>query len=302
MVKVENRPAILLLGIWLVATSLLWALAFFPAPGTAPEWLVSARNACFGSMEDGLPGPAGWMILILSPLSLLAAAWTAWNLEIRSGLRELARGVTGRSVLLIVAATVAWEGAWVAAKIRTGIQLANADFRAEANGDLPPGYPRADRPAPPLDLVDQAGARISLGSFSGKAVVLTFAFAHCTTICPAIVEQSKQALAGLDESRVSLLVVTLDPWRDTPRSLPSLARKWNLPANAHVLSGEVPMVTRVLDDFQIPWKRDEKNGDIAHPALTYVISPEGRIAYAFNNAPPRWLAQAASRLVAAREN
>jgi hypothetical protein len=58
----------------------------------------------------------------------------------------------------------------------------------------------------------------------------------------------------------------------------------------------VENVVAVLEHFKIPYKRDSKTGDVEHPALTFVISPQGEIAYTFNNAPAAWLTQAVDRI------
>lgn len=284
-----------MLGVWLASTMSLWALAFAQVHPDAPKWLSSAQAACFGTLSSGLPGAGGWVLLVFAPLSFLIGALVTWPSELREGFRRLRTVRSGRALLWIVASALIWETHWVGARIASGLHMARTTFSAESADELPPDYPRSDREAPRFELVDQTGKRVSLESLRGQTVFLTFAFAHCQTVCPAIVAQSKAALQALDSGQVQLLVVTLDPWRDTPRSLPFLAGKWELPANAHVLSGAVPEVTRVLDLYQVPWKRDEKNGDIAHPALTYVIAPDGRIAYAFGSAPTSWLVESARR-------
>ena len=69
-----------------------------------------------------------------------------------------------------------------------------------------------------------------------------------------------------------------------------------MPAGVRVLSGEVDAVTAALDGFNVPWQRNEANGDVVHPALVYVIDAEGRIAYGFNNPSVDWLVEAATRL------
>jgi len=296
MIRSENRSPVLMLGLWLLATLTLWGFAFFPTAGVAPEWLEAARNACFGTMSNGLPETSGWMVLTLGPVSFLIGLFVTWPKELKGGLRDLRKIALGKAILAVLVMTVVWEASWVGMRIRQGIQIANADFRAVANGDLPESYPLTNRPAPDFELIDQSGSRFSLKGMQGKTVFLTFAFAHCQTVCPSIVNQVRSAVDGLSDPNVRLVIITLDPWRDTPRSLPFLAQKWKLARNSHVLSGEVPEVTRVLDLYQVPWKRDEKNGDIAHPALTYVIGPDGKIAYTFNNASVAWLIQSVQRV------
>jgi len=163
---------------------------------------------------------------------------------------------------------------------------------------LPEGYPRTDRPAPDFQLVDQTGATLTLESLRGRPVLLTFAFAHCQTICPVIVRTVSWAAERLDDLGPAVVVVTLDPWRDTPSSLPALAQSWQLPAlaRAHVLSGEVAAVQAVLEAYEVPADRDPATGEITHPALVYLLDPQGKIAYTFNNPPAEWLVDAARRV------
>jgi cytochrome oxidase Cu insertion factor (SCO1/SenC/PrrC family) len=79
----------------------------------------------------------------------------------------------------------------------------------------------------------------------------------------------------------AVLIVTLDPWRDTPSRLPSLAESWQLPAGeAFVLSGAVEQVESVLNAWNIPRTRNESTGDVTHPSLVYVVDKNGRIAFA----------------------
>jgi cytochrome oxidase Cu insertion factor (SCO1/SenC/PrrC family) len=64
--------------------------------------------------------------------------------------------------------------------------------------------------------------------------------------------------------------------------LASLAESWQLGADAHVLSGEPDAVNAVLDAYQVPRERDELTGQVAHPALVYVLDANGTIAFASN--------------------
>jgi protein SCO1/2 len=166
--------------------------------------------------------------------------------------------------------------------------------------ELPDTYPRRQLPAPALDLVDQWGETVSVGDFSGRPVLLTFAFAHCQTVCPVLVETLRGAAEEVPELDPAVVVVTLDPWRDTPSSLPTLFESWRLAdtPNAHVLSGEVPEVLGVLDAWEMPYTRDPQTGDVGHPAMVHVLAPDGTIGYSFNGPTVAWVAEAARRVVA----
>ena len=282
MTKRSETAALLGLAFLLLVSAAWWAFALWPASGAPADWLVRARYVCFNVGPSGLPDASGWLLLVGQPIGMLAALMAIWGAAVRSGLRRLAAGTSGRLLL----------GTCVLA---LGVGLTAAGARvAGARGDgstfsvapaLPDTYPRLDRTAPALGLVDQSGERLELEALRGRPALVTFAFAHCEAVCPAVVRQvvaAQRALAaGAAPGRVPrVVVVTLDPWRDTPSRLPSLAKDYELGADAFVLSGEVEEVNALLDRWNVARGRDEKTGEVAHPPLVYVLDAEGRIAFA----------------------
>lgn len=285
-----------MLVLWLLATLGWWAFAFMPLPSSPPEWLTAAREACFGSMPAGLPEASGFILLALGPASFLIAIGAIWGTEIRASVAHVARGRLGRCVLVAVAVTLLLEGTWVVGKVRAARAAATWTRATSDDGALPPAYPRQATPAPDFALVDEHGAPVSLARFRGRPVVLTFLYAHCETMCPLIVDTLKHAVPGAVPSEV--LVVTLDPWRDTPSTLPAMARNWELPENFHVLSApRVGEVLKVVEAYGVPFERDEKSGEITHPGLVFLIGPDGRLGYTFNNPPPSWIREGLGRLM-----
>jgi cytochrome oxidase Cu insertion factor (SCO1/SenC/PrrC family) len=113
-------------------------------------------------------------------------------------------------------------------------------------------------------------------------VLVTFAYAHCETVCPLIVSEVLRARRRLGPSPPAILIITLDPWRDTPSRLPAMAGAWGLDGDARVLSGSPEVVERVLNGWRVPRTRNRKTGQIAHPSIVYVVSANGRITYAVN--------------------
>jgi cytochrome oxidase Cu insertion factor (SCO1/SenC/PrrC family) len=288
--------AALALVLWIVAGLFWWAFAFMPLPLAPPPWLGAARAACFGTTASGLPDAAGWLLLAVAPVTLLAGILAVWGREVRALLRSAPRTPVGRAAIVLLAVAVAVEGTWVGAKIRTAWRITDVEAAvAGVAAELPRDYPRGTAAAADFTLVDHHGARVTLSAFRGRPVVLTFVFAHCATLCPALVETAKRAVDG--DGRAVLLLVTLDPWRDTPSALPAIARQWRLPASAHLLSARnAGTVTDVARAYVVPFNRDEATGDIAHPAVVFVVDADGRLAYAFNNPPAAWLRQALARL------
>jgi cytochrome oxidase Cu insertion factor (SCO1/SenC/PrrC family) len=204
--------------------------------------------------------------------------------------------MSGRLTLAIVAVALAIAGAWAGERIAAGRRIEAISYAPASADALPTGYPRLDLAMPALALTDQDGAPFTQASFAGKPTILTFAFAHCHTVCPVVVDGARRAAERIGEDRVRLAVVTLDPWRDTPSRLQSMHANWRLPASARVLSGSVEDVTAALDALNVGWQRDEDTGDVTHPPLVYLVDADGRIAFAFSNPPVPWLAEAMDRL------
>lgn len=283
---------------WLAATTLWWALALAPLPAP-PEWLDRARAVCFGSPPGGLPDTWGWMLLALGPPSLLAFLVAVWHRDLAAWARRLSASAAGIAFLVSLAAPPLLATFWLAERVQAierGLSSSTA-LAAEEGERLPVAYPRASDPAPAVDLVDQSGERFSSSRFTGKPALVTFAYAHCQTVCPGLVHAVRGAAEQLGE-RVTSVVITLDPWRDTPSSLPALAKAWGFARSPglRLLSGEIDEVLAVHSGYGLQPSRDPATGEIGHPGLVFVLDREGRIAYRFLNPPASWLVDAVGRL------
>lgn len=277
----SHRFALGALAAILAVTAGMWALALWPAPEGIPVWLLRAKVACFGSTPSGLPDASGWMVLTLQPALMLAILLAGWKKELEEALRYSLSRPSGKTVASLSAVLlIAGLGAasWRIAQATTSpveIETAPpADFE----------YPRLDREAPPLDLVDQHGAPFSLEELSGRPVILTFAYAHCATVCPLIVRDAIRAKREHRGDKPALVIVTLDPERDTPERLPAIARSWGLESDEYLLSGSTAEVLKVLEAWGVPRSRDPRTGEITHPALTFLLDRGGKIAYALTGA------------------
>jgi protein SCO1/2 len=251
-----------------------WALALWPLPESAPGWLERTRAACFGSAATGLPDAGGWILLVGEPVGLIAVLLVVWGGGVRDGLARLARSWGGRVTLSGTA--MALLVAVSAAAVRIGRAAASPPTGPAEGGG---GAVALDDPAPPLALVDQHGDSVSLDRLSGRTVVVTFGFGHCETVCPALIRNALSASRRRTGARPAVLIVTLDPWRDTPARLASLAARWGLATREHVLSGSVEEVERTLNAWRVPRVRNRATGALVHPAVTYVVSSAGRMAW-----------------------
>ena len=130
-----------------------------------------------------------------------------------------------------------------------------------------------------LDLTDHHGEPRHLKDWRGKAVVLVFGFTHCPDVCPTTLADIAQALKDLgpDAERVQVLMVTVDPERDTPESLGKYVTAFD--PRFIGLRGDLAATKKVAGEFKIYFEK-RKTGDsysVDHSAQAYVIDPQGNL-------------------------
>jgi len=196
-------------------------------------------------------------------------------------------------LLMLLTAVALLLGAWalwsVYAHRASGVQTAGV-----RDGALPADYPRQARALPAFHLVDERGEPFDTGAPAGRPTILSFVFAHCTVMCPTLVDDTRRAAEQLGPGRARLVWVTLDPERDTPGTLPALAEAWHLPAGGHLLSGDPAEIGRMLDTLGVARVPDDVN-DFVHPPLVFVLDADGRLTYTFNGPPVDWIVEGVRR-------
>jgi protein SCO1/2 len=281
----------------LAITAAWWALALWPLPGDAATWVVRTRAVCFGAVVNGLPTTAGWMVLIGQPVYMLAALWLISGQSVSSALKSLWLFPAGRGLLTAMALLAVMSVSGAAVRVARATTVGRLERTLTAGAPLAAGHvPRLNQTPPLLALFDQRGERVTLARFRGRPVLVVFAFAHCATVCPLIVHDALAAQAAAAERSPIVLIVTLDPWRDTPARLPAIAAQWKLGPDAYVASAAVSDVERTLDAWSVGRARDPRTGDVVHTAQVYVIDGAGRIAFSMPGADVETLARLVERL------
>lgn len=276
----RGTPALTALALIILITASWWALALWPLTAEAPEWLARTRYVCFGASVGGLPDAGGWILLIGQPLGMVLLLLMVWGEDTRAGMSRLLARTTGQITVGVIAAVLVAAVGSVVLRVR---EVNSEPFDPNPATSLAQQLTRINDVPPALSLVNQSGDTVGLDRYHGRAVLVTFAFAHCETVCPLIVNDvlsARDKIAATDPVRTpAVIVVTLDPFRDTPSRLPSIAKQWGLTGDAHVLSGSIEDVERTLSKWRIPRIRNERTGDLSHPTMVYAIGPNGRITY-----------------------
>jgi protein SCO1/2 len=132
-----------------------------------------------------------------------------------------------------------------------------------------------------LQLVDHNGQPRSLGDFRGKVIVVFFGFTHCPDVCPTTLAELARALEklGADGDRVQVLMVTVDPERDTPQVLKQYVTA--LDPRFLGLTGDADAIARTAREFKVFYQKSPgatpEAYSVDHSSGSYVFDPQGRL-------------------------
>lgn len=129
-------------------------------------------------------------------------------------------------------------------------------------------------------FTDQDGNSVSLGVFRGQPVLIGMVYASCPSACPLLITRLKKVLAELPEkarSEVKVVLVSLDPKRDTPEKLTELAKLHKLDgAQWRMLRSDDATMREVAAVLGVRF-RDDGNGLISHTSNIAVLDRDGII-------------------------
>jgi protein SCO1/2 len=158
--------------------------------------------------------------------------------------------------------------------------------------------------APQIVLHDQNGKLFKLSSLRGKAVFLTFVYAHCPDVCPLMMQGLAAARRSLpDPSIMKILAVSVDPKGDTPKVVKEFLRSRELTGKATWLLGTRAELRPVWIAYNIDAKSvPETPAIIEHVSLIYGIDATGHIRVGYPASPisPKAMAHDARILARAK--
>ena len=132
----------------------------------------------------------------------------------------------------------------------------------------------------PLPLTDQHGRTADWRQHRGQPQVVAMFYTSCQYICPLIVDSGKaveHALTPADQAKLGILLISMDPKRDTPAALMTVAKKRHLDASRWSLAspraGDVRSAAGVLGVRY----RQLADGEFNHTSALLLLDREGRI-------------------------
>jgi protein SCO1/2 len=139
------------------------------------------------------------------------------------------------------------------------------------------------KPAPALVLHNYTGPQpISLGQFHGKAVLISFVYTHCPNVCPIITANlaAAQRQLGAQARHLQILLVTVDPRRDTPAAIRTFLGTRDATGRMDYLLGSRPALDHVWKAWDVGVQT--KQGYTAgHSSIVYGITGSGRMAVVY---------------------
>jgi protein SCO1 len=176
-------------------------------------------------------------------------------------------------MLVLVAGVIAIVaiGGTTGAKARS--QARAADFDAAAM--LTPA-----RAAPALSLRNYLGQRVSIDSYRGKAVLVTFLYTNCPDICPLITSNLRVALNLMGPktaSKVQVIAVSVDPRGDTPKAVAAFLARHEMTGRMQYLIGSAKELAAVWKAWGVGSERDAQQPQfINHSGLVYGVTGSGK--------------------------
>lgn len=176
------------------------------------------------------------------------------------------------AMVMVIAASAAPATGVVVAQERMANVESSASTRAAA-------LPRDSVYQLPLVLTDQHGKALDWRTRRGKPQVVSMFYSSCRYICPLIVESGKavdRALTPAQRAGLGVMLVSMDPERDTPAVLEAMASERKIDPRWVLASpgpGDVRSVAGVLEVRY----RQLSDGEFNHTSALILLDAEGRI-------------------------
>lgn len=199
--------------------------------------------------------------------------------------------------LAIVVAIVAVTSGLLSARWLLQHQTGAAPAVATATLLAPP------RPVPPLALVDQDNQPFGAQRLRGAWSFVFFGFTSCPDVCPVTMSalaQTRKLLADLPErSRPQVVMISVDPERDTPERLAAYVRSFD-PAFIGA-TGTKPAIDELAQRMGVlaaTRPLEDGNYTVDHSTSVFLVDPDGALRALFS-APhtPKLIADDYRRIV-----
>jgi protein SCO1/2 len=129
-------------------------------------------------------------------------------------------------------------------------------------------------------LTNQSGVQHGLDVYAGQPVLVAMFYGSCPAACPLLIDTLRaveRAATPAQRERLRVLLISIDPQRDTPQSLQELARVRHIDVSRWTLARtDAATVRRIAAILNVQY-RQLPNGDFNHASVITLLSPAGEI-------------------------
>ena len=131
-----------------------------------------------------------------------------------------------------------------------------------------------------VPLTDQGGKAVKLDLYAGHPVLVTMFYGSCPHVCPMLVstiQRYERELPEASRGRLRVLLVSLDPERDTPAKLLEVAQRHHADlARWTFARAEAHDVRRLAAALNIQY-RQLPDGEFSHSTVISLLDGQGRV-------------------------
>ena len=132
-------------------------------------------------------------------------------------------------------------------------------------------------PAPGFALTDHTGTPRTLNDFAGRPLFLFFGYTHCPDVCPLTLARLSEALreAGVAQGDAHILLVTVDPQRDSPEVLARYIEPFGPYVTA--LTGSAAQLAPIYPAYGVHAGDSEHASEVMHTTAVFGIDSGGML-------------------------
>ncbi len=180
---------------------------------------------------------------------------------------------------------------WLRAVVVLPFVIAPSTGRTDERAAQPDRLPVIRNIGGDFTLTGPRGERVRLHDFRGRVILLFFGYTRCPDVCPTTLLTLRQVMDRLqsDAAQVQVVMITVDPQRDTPTRLNSFVKYFD--QSFVGLTGAPEEIAATARRYLVHYEKEPADAgySVAHGAFVYLIDGQGRLraVYDTRTGPPR---------------
>jgi len=132
----------------------------------------------------------------------------------------------------------------------------------------------------PFTLVDDKGAPVTEKTLTGKPYVIYFGYTYCPEVCPTTLFDLSRWIKALgpDANKLNYVFVTVDPERDTPKSMHAYLSSFDRRIRGY--TGTPEQIAKIAQDYRVYYKKiptSDGSYVMDHSSIIYLMGSDGKL-------------------------